>query len=34
MLVFDETMEECRQKRQSGYNVPLYVRDYRRVNLF
>ncbi len=34
MLVFDETMEECRQKRQSGYNVPLYVRDYRRVSLF
>lgn len=33
MLVFDETMEECRQKRQSGYNVPLYVRDYRLVNL-
>ncbi|NJN49727.1 MAG: hypothetical protein HC805_08155 [Alkalinema sp. RL_2_19] len=34
MLVFDETMDECRQKRQSGYNVPLYVRDYRLVNLF
>jgi hypothetical protein len=34
LLVFDETMEACRQQRQSGYNVPLYVRDYRLVNLF
>jgi hypothetical protein len=34
MLVFDETMAECRQKRQAGYNVPLYIRDYRRVPLF
>jgi hypothetical protein len=33
MLVFDETMEECRQKRQAGYNVPLYIRNYRLVNL-
>ncbi len=34
MLVFDETMAECRQQRQAGYNVPLYIRDYRLVNLF
>jgi hypothetical protein len=34
MLVFDETMEQAFQNRQSGFNVPLYVRDYRVVKLF
>lgn len=34
MLVFDETMAECRQKQQAGFNVPLYVRDYRVTELF
>ncbi len=34
MLVFDETMEQARQFRQRGFNVPLYVRDYRVTNLF
>ncbi len=34
MLVFDETMEQARSLRRQGFNVPLYVRDYRVVKLF
>lgn len=36
MLVFDETMEECRQRAAQtvGNNVPLYIRNYRLVPLF
>ena len=34
MLVFDETMEQTRQLKQQGFNIPLYVRDYRVVKLF
>ena len=34
MLVFDETMEQAQQFRQVGFNVPLYVRDYRVVKMF
>ena len=31
MLVFDETMQQSQQLRQQGFNVPLYIRDYRVV---
>jgi hypothetical protein len=33
MLEFDQTMAECAQQHQAGYNVPLYIRDYRLVNV-
>jgi hypothetical protein len=34
MLVFDETLEQARTYQEKGFNVPLYVRDYRVVKLF
>lgn len=34
LVVFDETLEEARARRNAGGSVPLYIRGYRIVNLF
>ncbi|MBW4616955.1 MAG: hypothetical protein KME21_27665 [Desmonostoc vinosum HA7617-LM4] len=34
LIVFDETVEEAKQKRNTKAPVPLYNRDYRLVNMF
>ncbi|OLP16553.1 hypothetical protein BST81_20360 [Leptolyngbya sp. 'hensonii'] len=34
LIVFDETMAQCRSKQGQGGPVPLYARGYRKVQLF
>jgi hypothetical protein len=34
LIVFDETVEQAKEKRNIGSSVPLYTRGYRLVKMF